>query len=118
MKIIINVENPIAALRLRNKIIKSVKGEILGVNIETWSYTNANGGYDILYHNPEQYVNAPEKNVVFRMQIDGSTIMFSTAWWRNNPEPDHEYLCLHTGRLTEMLLRYFANSFVRFSITE
>lgn len=118
MKIILSTENSLTALRLRELIIRSVKGEIDGVTIETWSYTRSGNNFDILYHNPEQYIQDPEKNVVFKLEIDGFNVSLSSAWWGNNPKPLYEIVCLHTGRLTEMLLRYFRGKYIKFCVVD
>lgn len=118
MKIILSTENSLTAIRLRDLIIKSVKGEIEGLTIETWSYTRSGNKFDILFHNLEQYTNDPAKNVLFKLEIDGSNVLLSSAWWKNNPEPLYEIVCHHTGRLTEMLLRYFRGKYIKFSIVD
>lgn len=35
-----------------------------------------------------------------------------------NIEPSDEIKCLHVGRLTEMLLRYFSDKYIKLSIIE
>lgn len=118
MKILLNTENAMSAMRLRDKIIKALKGELNGINIDTWSYVKAKDNYDIIYHNPEQYVETPEKNVLFRLLIDGEMLAITVAWWSKNPEPTDEMVCLHIGRLTEMLLRYFRSDFINFNVVD
>lgn len=118
MKIILSTENSITAMRLRDQIIKSVKGEIEGLSIETWSYTRSGNNFDILFHNPEQFTLEPAKNVLFKLEVDGSNVLLSSVWWKNNPEPLYESVCLHTGRLTEMLLRYFSGKYIKFSVVD
>ena len=118
MKIILTTETALAAMVLKNQIIAAVKGEVSGVTIDTWSYIKSGDNFDILYHDAEQYVNAPEKNVLFRVEASGQEVSFSTAWWKSKPEPSREMLCLHTGRLTEMLLRYFSGSYIRFNVLD
>lgn len=118
MRIILGTENALAAMRLRDQIIKSVKGEIEGVSIETWSYKKSGNNFDILFHDSEQYTQDPQKNVLFKLEIDGSNVLFTSVWWKANPKPSIEMMCLHTGRLTEMLLRYFGGKFIKFSIVE
>ena len=118
MRIILSTDNSLTAMRLRDLIIKSVKGKIEGLSIETWSYTRSRNNFDILYHDLEQYTQDPAKNVLFKMEIDGSNVLLSSAWWKNNPEPLYEIVCLHTGRLTEMLLRYFRGKYIKFSVVE
>lgn len=118
MRIILNTENYLTAIRLRDQIIKSVKGEIEGLSIETWSYTRSGNNFDILYHDPDQYTQDPAKNVLFKLEIDGSNVLFSSVWWKNNPEPLYEFVCLHIGRLTEMLLKYFSGKYIKFSVVD
>lgn len=118
MKVLLQTESPLMAMSLRDYIIKSVKGQIEDVKIETWSYIKSSDNFDVIYHDPQQYVDDPEKNVLFRVEIDGSIVSLSAAWWKKNPEPSIEMMCLHTGRLTEMLLRYFRNSYIKYSIVD
>lgn len=118
MNLLLVTENSLTAMRLKNNIIKAVKGEMSGIAIETWSYKRSADNYDIIYHNPPQYIDAPEKNVIFRVQLDGAVVSLSTAWWRNNPTPSKEMLCLHVGRMVEMLLRYFAKDYIKISIVD
>ena len=116
MKIFLNTENILLAIRLKEHIIKSVKNEIEGVDIATWSYKKSKEGFDIIYHNLPQYVDSGEKNVLFKIELDNSNVILSSVWWQINPEPSDEMICLHVGRLTEMLLRYFRADFVKFCI--
>lgn len=116
MKIILTTQDPIQAISLTKRIKDAIEGNNVDINIETWSIVKSAEGFDIVYHNVEQYVNDPDKNVVFKMYYDGSTVVFDSAWWKKNPEPQYEMICLHTGRLTEMLLRYFNRYFIKFSI--
>ena len=116
MKIVLTTETSLAAMVLKSQIIAAVKGEIKDVTIDTWAYIKSGDNYDIIYHDVPQYVDAPDKNVLFRVEAEGNEVTFSTAWWKNKPEPKREMLCLHTGRLTEMLLRYFPGTSVRFNI--
>lgn len=118
MRIILNCENSFLAVKLRDKIIKSLNGDIEGVQIDTWTYVKSGDNFDVIYHNPEQFVNDPLKNVLFRLEIDGSFVTFSTAWWKRNQEPSREMMCLHTGRIVEMLLRYFKEDYIKFTISE
>lgn len=116
MKIVLNTDSALSAIFFRNTIIKAIKGNIDDIFIRAWSYTRSGDNYDIIYYNLEQYTRHPEKNVLFRLTTDGANIVFSTAWWRKNPEPEKELLCLHVGRLTEMLLRYYSDYFIKFTI--
>jgi hypothetical protein len=118
MRIILSTENSLTAMRLRDQIIKSIKGEIDGLSIDTWSYTRSGDNFDILYHDPAQYTQEPNKNVLFKLEIDGSNVLFSSVWWKKNPEPSYEIMCLHTGRLTEMLLRYFRGRYIKFTVVD
>ena len=118
MKVILSTDSMIAAVVLKEKIIKAVSGNIEDINIETWSYLKSSDDYDIIYHDPTQYIEDPAKNVLFRVQLDGSNVIFSSAWWKKNPEPSSEMICLHVGRLTEMLLRYFNSRFMKFTVLD
>ena len=53
MKVILNTDNAFQAIKLREQIIKGIKGEIEGITIDTWSYTKSSENYDIVFHNPE-----------------------------------------------------------------
>lgn len=118
MKIILTTETASAAVVLKNQIIAAVKGEIEGVTIDTWSYTKSGDKLDILYHDVEQYVNAPEKNVLFKVIVEGTEVILSSGWWKSNPEPSREMICIHIGRLAEMLLRYFPGCYIKFNIID
>ena len=118
MKLILTTETSITSEQLKNKIIKAVKGEMDNIIIDTWSYLRSGDNFDIVYHNPSQYIDTPENNVVFRLGIDGSEVYFENAWWKSNPEPSKDMFCLHIGRLTEMLLTYFSSEFFRFYIVD
>lgn len=116
MKIILTTDNVFQSIKLRELIIKAVKGEVNNIQIDTWAHTKSGENYDIIYHNLPQYVNFPEKNVLFRLEIDDSIVQFSIVWWKKNPEPSEEIKCIHVGRLTEMLLRCFKDNFIKLSI--
>lgn len=116
MKIILSTNNLLTAMALRSRLINSIKGEVDGVKIQTWSYVKSGDNFDILYHNPSQYVQDPLKNVLFRLQLDGENVVLSTAWWSKNPEPSKEMQCYHVGRLTEMLLYHFSDNFIKYSV--
>lgn len=118
MKVILNTDNAFQSLRLREQIISGIKGELDNVEIDTWAFTKSGENYDILYHNPSQYVDDPTKNVLFKMDIDGSNVSFSIVWWKRNPEPSEEMKCLHVGRLTEMLLYHFRSDFIKLSVID
>lgn len=118
MKIILTTETASAAVVLKNQIIAAIKGEIEGVVIDTWAYTKSGEKLDIVFHDAEQYVKASEKNVLFKIVVEGAEVILSSGWWKSNPEPSKEMICLHTGRLTEMLLRYFPGSFIKFNIVD
>jgi hypothetical protein len=118
MKVVLTTETALAAVVLKGHILSAIKGDVDNMDIDTWSYVKSGDNYDIIYHNPLQYVNAPEKNVVFRVEVEGTEVMISTAWWSSKPVPSKEMLCLHTGRLVEMLLRYFSGGFMKFNIVD
>lgn len=118
MRIILTTENVFDAARLKDFIIKSIKGEFDGITIDTWSYIKSSDKYDIIYHNLPQYKNDITKNVLFRVEVDGINVILSSAWWSKNPEPSKDIISLHIGRLTEMLLIHFRNYYHRFSIIE
>lgn len=118
MKVILNTETPYQAVWLREYIIKDLKGELNTEEIDTWSYTKSSEEYDIIFHNPVQYINEPAKNVIFKIEIDGSNVVFSVAWWSKNPEPLENMKNLHIGRLVEMLLCHYAEKFFKLSIVK
>lgn len=107
-----------AAVVLKMQIIAAVKGDIKGMDIDTWTYVKSGDKFDIIFHDPSQYVNDPTKNVIFKVEVEGAEVSFSTAWWKGRLEPSREMLSLHTGRLTEMLLRYFSGGFIKYSIVD
>lgn len=118
MRIVLTTESVYIASRLRDKILRSIKGEEADVKIDTWSYVKAADDYDIIYHNPSQFINDPAKNVIFRVILNGENVIFSCAFWAKNVEPSHEMYCLHVGRLTESLLTYFSKDVSKFSVIE
>lgn len=118
MKIILTTDSVFAAARLKTMIVDAIKGVATNITIDTWSYTKSGDGYDIIFHNLAQYIDDVNKNVLFRVETDGTNVMFSCAWWSKNPEPTTEMLSLHTGRLTELLLSHFHAYYNRFSIVE
>ena len=118
MRVVLTTENVYIASRLRDSIIKAVKGELPQEQIETWSYAKAAENIDVIFHNLPQYTGTPQNNVVFRVELNGENIIFSTAYWTRNPQPEHQMYCLHVGRLTEMLLAHFSGDFSKFSILE
>ena len=118
MKLILSTENAFKTIKLREQLIKALKGELDNIKIDTWAYTKSNENYDIIYHNPSQYVDAPDKNVLFNLEVDDSIVQFSIVWWAKNPEPSEEIKCLHVGRLTEMLLRYFRGEYIKLSVID
>jgi len=117
MKIVLTANGVYAASRLKDRIIRSVRGDEEDIRIETWSYLKSTDGYDVVFHNPSQYVDDPSKNVVFKVELDGENIVFSCAYWTRNPEPDRNMYCLHIGRLTEMLLNCFSKEISRFIVS-
>lgn len=118
MKIVLTTESTFAAARLKDRILRAVKGDLPQETIDTWSYARAAEGIDVIFHNPPQYVNVPENNVLFRVELNGENVIFSTAYWTRNPSPSNTMNCLHIGRLTEMLLVHFSGEFSKFSILE
>lgn len=118
MKVVLTTETASAAVVLKNQIIAAVRGELDDVKIDTWSYIKSGDGFDVVYHNSDQYTDEPEKNVLFRVDVEGSEVIFSAGWWKNKPMPKKEMLCLHTGRLTEMLLRYFSAKYIKFNVVD
>lgn len=111
MKVRLSTSSALGAVILRHNIIRAINGEYERIEIETWSYKRSSDNYDIIFHDPDQYVNNPEKNVIFRVITDGNDVVFVPAWWKNNPQPSEEMICLHVGRLVEMLTRYFSKEF-------
>ena len=93
-------------------------GRCEDITIDTWSYTSSMEKYDLLFHNPPQYVSDNTKHVLFRVYTDGSNVVFNVVWWKNNPKPTEEVMCLHLGRLTEMLLANFRGEYSKLSIVE
>ena len=116
MKIILTTESIFSAARLKSKIIKAVDGQNEDISIDTWSYIKSSDGFDIIYHNPSQYTDDPQKNVIFRVELDGENVIFSCARWSKNPQPSDEMNSIHVGRLTEMLLVHFSKDIEKFSI--
>lgn len=118
MRIVLTTENIYVASRLRDKILRTVRKDESEMQIDTWSYIKAADDFDVIFHNPSQYTNDPLKNVVFRVELNGENIIFSTAYWTHNPQPSHEMYCLHVGRLTEMLLTYFSKDITKYAIID
>ena len=118
MKIILTAESSLSAITLKREIISAVKGEVDSCVIDTWSYKKSGDNFDVIFHNPSQYVDSPDKNVVFRVVVEGTEVILSSAWWSSNPQPTREMICLHIGRLTEMLLIYFSASFVKYNVID
>lgn len=111
MKVVLNTYSPLAATLLQQQIIRVLRHENKYLSIETWSYIKSKEQFDIVYHNPEQYLREPEKNVIFRIYVDGYDVVFLPMWWKKNPQPSDDIICLHIGRLVEMLMRYFSAEF-------
>lgn len=111
MKVVLNTYSSLAAAFLHQGIIRSLKDGNRIESLTTWSYVKSKEQYDIIYHNPDQYVNEPDKNVIFRIYVDGSDVVFLPMWWMKNPRPTEDMICLHVGRLVEMLMRYFSAEF-------
>jgi len=77
--------------------------------IPTWSHTRSNNNDDVIFHNPSQYLEDPEKNVIFTVDVELSdnSILFSSSWWSGNPVPNEQQILHHVARLSEMLLKNF-----------
>ena len=116
-KIILSTEDMFYAQSLKNDIIKSVKEDSPEI-IDNWNYAKANGNIDVIFHNPDQYVNDKNKNVLFKVERDDNNVVLTNARWQNNPEPSFEMISLHIGRLVEMLLSHFSNQFSRLTILD
>ena len=118
MRIILTTDSIYAASRLKDTIIKSAKGEIPEMHIDTWSYMKSSDNYDILYLNLSDFLTDPNKNVIFRVVLNGENLIFTSAYWTRNPQPDRAMICLHIGRLTEMLLTFFPQDYSKFIISD
>lgn len=118
MRIVLTTENIYAASRLRDRILRAVRGELPQEQIDTWSYAKAANNCDVIYHDPPQFTEDLSKNVVFRVELNGENVIFATTYWNGNPQPSFDMFCLHVGRLTEMLLTHFSGDFTKFSIFE
>ena len=119
MKLIATTVDVFAASRLQLMIKQAIKGEHpAGMRVDTWAYTRSGDNYDIIYHNVSQYVDDPARNVIFRMEQDGSNVIFTAAHWVNKPTPTHDMDCLHAGRLLEMLLAHFSRYITQVSVAD
>ena len=118
MKIVLNTDSILSAIRLKGAILRAVKGENPDILIETWSYVKTVDNFDVIYHNKNQYVKDPTKNVLFKVLQDGTDVLLIVAWWKKNPEPSREMRSLHIGRLVELLLTYFSSKFISFKIVD
>lgn len=118
MKIILSTESFFSAAILKEKIIKGTQKNEDSFLIETWSYKKSGDNYDIIYHDVPQYMDDAAKKVIFRVETDDRNVVLSTAWWANNPEPSHQMISLHVGRLTEMLLTHFSDKFITYRIID
>lgn len=119
MKLIATTVDVFAASRLQLMIKQAIKGEHpAGLRVDTWTYTRSGDNYDIIYHNVPQYVNDSAKNVIFRMELDGSNVIFTAAHWVNKPTPTHDMDSLHIGRLLEMLLTHFSRYITQVSVAD
>jgi hypothetical protein len=90
-----------AAAQLKRMIIRDVANG----SLETWAYTTSKAKHDIIYHNPPQYVNDSDKNVIFRVMIDDTKVIMQATKWENTATLTNEMEALHTGRLVEALLK-------------
>lgn len=108
MRIVIECTSAFEAKKLKSQILEDVKNE----ELETWEHTTAQSGNDIIFHNPDQYVTEPKKNVIFSIDTDDNKVVFSTKYWSKNPQPSKEMYALHTGRLVEVILNQgYSNNF-------
>ncbi|MBD5304544.1 MAG: hypothetical protein HDS18_07320 [Bacteroides sp.] len=75
--------------------------------IPTWSYVCSDDNKDVIFHNPPQYTDHPEKNVIFIVEVNQNenSILFTHAWWTRNPAPDIQQVLHHVARLNEMILK-------------
>lgn len=118
MRIVLTTNDVFTASNLKNTIIEAIKGNITDYSIDTWSYRKAGDGFDVIFHNPSQFVDNPSKNVIFRLEQDGENVLFTGAFWTSNPQPSRELFCVHIGRLCEMLLTYFSRDILRLSVID
>lgn len=118
MKLIVFTDGIFEAARLKDSIINSIKGEEGCECIDTWSYVLAANNHDVIFHNLSKYTDYPDKNVLFRMDLDGENIVFKPTWWKKYEQPSDEMKNLHTGKLVEMLLTHFSGKFGKISIQE
>ncbi len=74
--------------------------------IPTWSYTRSDKNDDVIFHNPSQYIDNPEKNVIFTVQLNqrDNSIIFSSSWWSHNPEPNEQQILHHVATCSVLLL--------------
>ena len=90
---------------LANQIVRDVRTG----SFNTWAYDtipNVIGGVThIIYHNRPQYVNDPEKHVVFSVRILGDKVVLTPRKRPGNTEVISEDMkALHMGRLLELLI--------------
>lgn len=101
MKIVIECATAFEARKVKSQIANDVKNE----ELETWEYKKGvSTGNDIIFHNPSQFVNEPNKNVIFVISTDDNKVIFSTTYWKGKPKPSQKMNALHTGRLVEAIL--------------
>lgn len=110
MKIEINCGTEKNAELLKNNILDDVKSGVY----ETWSHKpikieidDSLIDGDAIYHDANQFMKPTEKqkHVIFVVERDKNKVIFQANYMKNNPKPDHDMYALHTGRLTEMLLK-------------
>lgn len=119
MKVVITTDNMFVAYRLKSEILSALNNN--DCEIKTWTFEKAKRGgqdVDIIYHNPSQYTNNPKKNVLFRVVVIDNNVQFFVSWWKNHPVPSRDMICLHIGRLTEMLLCNFSTYIRTFSVLD
>lgn len=111
MKLKILTPNFDEACRIKNAIIENIhEGRHLTWEHDTGTVNNQH--VDVIFHNREQYVNDPEKQVIFTIKVLGNNVVINATKWSSNPaEISHEIKALHLGRLVEVLLtgRYAHN---------
>lgn len=118
MRIVLTTDDVYKAARVKDKILKAIKGELFQYNIASWSYTKAADNYDIIFCNNSMFTESQVNNVLFRVDLNGENVIFTTAYWSVKSQPSHQMYCHHVGMLTEILLTYFQGDFTKFSITE
>lgn len=104
MKLILVTPSPEEAEVRKNLLLRVVdSGEV-----ETWSRRdNDPHGRNIVYHNPPQYTQSPEKNVHFLVTSSGEKVVFEASNSKEGHTHSREMKLLHCGRLAELLFTLF-----------